>query len=1519
MQLYVLDRSKNVLATTDGFYNDLHHKELTAGASTYVFDLNKSDEATQYMISGNIITMLDDQGRPWPFEILYYDEYQTYKTVHCEDVGINLFNKACDVWYYTDAKPFAEYFNVITDGTPWELGVNQLADLSRALTFTGRDTGLGRLLSVLKAFDDAECIFNIQMNGPVPVKYVIDVYKKIGTVQDNIQITYNEELDNIQKTETRQEFVTALAGVGSVIEDTETDADGSTVDTNKPQEYVDFIDLEYDDGDFYTTKGDKFLRARTANAQFNPGDQGYIEDFYEYDTKSSAELFNRTLTQIQTRSQPQFTYDAQVKVIDPNLDIGDTVTIIDHDYNPALYLQARVATLEKSYTDATKGSITFTNYVVLTDTVTQQIAALRTKVNGIKNGSTSYVWIRYADDDQGTNMSQSPKDKAYVAIVAKVNQPVPSDDPADYAGHWQRLTGEQGIQGIQGKDGKQGIPGTNGRDGTNGVSTYVHMAYANSADGATGFNLAYFTNAQYIGLLTDTNQADSTDYKQYTWSRLRGMDGTNGTDGTPGKPGTDGRTPYFHVAYSNSADGATDFTVQNPDGKQYAYMGTYVDYTQADSTEPTTYSWSLVKGPQGNPGQDGSDGQPGEKGIDGKTSYFHTAWADSADGKDGFYVGGNRNYFVDSAKRTAHPNGTDNYDWRGFDISKDFWSNPDRLQANAIKISFTITADKALTDNFNGTLYFGKSPWYGKSFTYPKGITDDVNVQLTYSISDPDYSTSETSSMFIRFMKNNTDEYPFVITNAKLEIGDFTPWTPAVEDNVEPKYIGTYTDFTQADSLDPAMYTWSQFKGDDGSQGIPGVNGTSSYTHIAYADDVNGAGFSQEPGTKKYMGMYVDATAADSTDVTKYGWSLIKGSDGNDGIPGKAGADGKTPYLHIAYADSSDGKTGFYVGGNPNFIKNSAAATTIHGDAEHYKLLYDKLTPGTWTFTSNAKYLRGSDTSVFLIPYDNDLNISWAGYSAPIQDGKIRWSFKVTDATEVKLLIYASSGAWATTFGKDLQIDHYKLEQGDVATPWLPSVEDNVQPKYMGTYTDYIQADSSDPSQYLWSQIKGDAGANGKDGQDAYLHIAYANSVDGKTDFTTDQNQAHNRDYLGTYSDNTKAQSTDPTKYTWQLTRGAQGLQGQPGSKDVPVVTMSSTAPASPKDGDFWYQTTTDSSGQKITGFSVYSGGKWVPSKIDQSTLVLTKLVSVEIDSATINSPDITVPFDYFDESQNEYKGSMEFKDGMLKHISTMADGGMLKTVISPTGYTLDAYVNQSEYTKNNPYIHTEVYADNISLSNANTKKSGILDSSGIAGTLNNGTDQSNNISVSWEDVRKHLSEMSETGSTRAFDWFDMMSSVQSHPNLIRNSSFVNGKNNWDTGSAGYVSNDVHDGNFVLQMVSPGGSNFCTQTLANFPWSGNQVCISFWANIVRNDGGVNGGAFIDFVDGGTNYTATIQDAGKGLSTGWKFYSFNPITVPSGTSSIRFAFYNNEHNGNIIHFAQPMLSVGSHVAPYMPTY
>lgn len=107
-------------------------------------------------------------------------------------------------------------------------------------------------------------------------------------------------------------------------------------------------------------------------------------------------------------------------------------------------------------------------------------------------------------------------------------------------------------------------------------------------------------------------------------------------------------------------------------------------------------------------------------------------------------------------------------------------------------------------------------------------------------------------------------------------------------------------------------------KGDQGIPGVKGVDGKTQYTHIAYADTVSGGGFSQTDTNKQFIGMYQDFNATDSRNPQDYRWSKWKGSDGRDGIPGKAGADGRTPYVHFAYADSADGRTGFSLTQNGN-------------------------------------------------------------------------------------------------------------------------------------------------------------------------------------------------------------------------------------------------------------------------------------------------------------------------------------------------------------------------------------------------------------------------------------------------------------------------------------------------------------------------------------------------------------------------------------------------------------------------
>ena len=143
--------------------------------------------------------------------------------------------------------------------------------------------------------------------------------------------------------------------------------------------------------------------------------------------------------------------------------------------------------------------------------------------------------------------------------------------------------GEQGIRGLQGKDGRDGI------QGKDGVSSFTHIAYSNSIDGSKDFSTNN-PNREYIGIYVDSNKTDSENYKAYKWSKIKGLDGKNGI---AGKAGADGKTPYLHIAYSNSQDGSKDFSVTD---SNRAYIGTYTDFSKADSTDYKKYSWSKIKG-----------------------------------------------------------------------------------------------------------------------------------------------------------------------------------------------------------------------------------------------------------------------------------------------------------------------------------------------------------------------------------------------------------------------------------------------------------------------------------------------------------------------------------------------------------------------------------------------------------------------------------------------------------------------------------------------------------------------------------------------------------------------------------------------------------------------------------------------------------------------------------------------------------------------------------------------------------
>ena len=157
-----------------------------------------------------------------------------------------------------------------------------------------------------------------------------------------------------------------------------------------------------------------------------------------------------------------------------------------------------------------------------------------------------------------------------------------------------------------------------GAKGSTGASQYFHIKYSPVASPTAG----QMTEEPdvYIGTYVDTSAADSTDPAKYTWSRFQGAQGEKGEQGIQGKSGTDGKTYYLHIAYANSADGKTDFSTTDSAGK--SYIGQYTDTTAADSTDPTKYSWTKIKGETGATGAQGPKGDTGAtgaKGADGKS------------------------------------------------------------------------------------------------------------------------------------------------------------------------------------------------------------------------------------------------------------------------------------------------------------------------------------------------------------------------------------------------------------------------------------------------------------------------------------------------------------------------------------------------------------------------------------------------------------------------------------------------------------------------------------------------------------------------------------------------------------------------------------------------------------------------------------------------------------------------------------------------------------------------------------
>ena len=336
-------------------FNDKQTISITNNTvvSSYNFTIDQTHPDAEFLQLGNYVAFVDKYQDMKLYTLVSHSGDELQQTWNSEDIGMDLINETANkLDKPSEAHPIAWYYEkYVLPDTGWSIGLNEISNLTRTLSFDGQsDSQLTRLGDMANQFDGAEISFSIEMYGSKVTKQLINIHKKVGNplVQDRYINDVN--LKSLSSSGSIETLCTAMLGYGGTPEST---GDNST---EKPP--VTFVDIAYDDGRYYSPVGHNKIfdrQGRLTWSRFRGFDNpkasefdGYIVGIFTYDTTDPKELLNRTLTELKSRNTPQETWEADLLEI--NADIGDYVQIAHNHYNPPIYLRARIQQVENCYT-----------------------------------------------------------------------------------------------------------------------------------------------------------------------------------------------------------------------------------------------------------------------------------------------------------------------------------------------------------------------------------------------------------------------------------------------------------------------------------------------------------------------------------------------------------------------------------------------------------------------------------------------------------------------------------------------------------------------------------------------------------------------------------------------------------------------------------------------------------------------------------------------------------------------------------------------------------------------------------------------------------------------------------------------------------------------------------------------------------------------------------------------------------------------------------------------------------------
>ena len=1048
MILYFADRKMNILGQASTslpegviISNDRKTEEVDEGVAILEFDLEYDPEwrkkAETWTEAGNYILRKDGDDREF-YTIISREKDPvngSVNDIYAEDAGLDLLNEVVGAYKADKAYSAEFYIKKFSYDSGFEVGVNEVSNLTRKLSWDGEATATERLLSIATQFDNAEISFSFDVDRMSVVHKYINIFKRRG-VNSGVQLQIGREIKKIRIKDTIEDLATAYVCTGGI-------PDGK-------DDPITLAGYKYDDGDFYVEG--THLNSRKALQKWSryqikteTGDNvGHIVKTFSYDTTSQSELCNRAVSSLKKICDVNTTYEVELSYLPQGTKIGDTVYIIDH--TGELYLSSRLLKIETSVCDNTK-TAELGEYSVKSSGVSEELRELADAFAKVAQNRKFYTWIAYADDDIGTGASLDSYGKEYLGIASnRVTRDPDLMDPTVYT--WVRIRGEQGIPGTSGKDGK---------------TSYFHVKYSDVEKPASYSDMTE-TPSKYIGTYVDYELEDSKDPSKYTWSKFQGEDGA---DGVAGKNGENGETSYVHFAYATSEDGKANFSTTDPTDK--TYIGQYVDFKKVDSEQPEKYRWSKFQGPKGPAGSDGEQGYGIVASVTrenftedqwnstyGMTGHL-ASWTGTSTLRNGCRIG---DIFVvvgtaadtKNAHTAYYRSDTDAGDLQGICIGHTIAfrgsagiDGTDGKGIESIKEHYAVSTSNTVTptvwfDDVLVTNSVNKYLWSYETIIYTDGTSVDSNKRVigTYGDTGKDGATGADG----KGIKSTVITYQASTSGTVIPTGTWQTSIPTVSAG---QYLWTRTVITYTDDSKSTSYSVGRM----GTNGTNGTNGSAGRgiksTAITY--QAGSSGTTAPTGTwqttvpatsasSPYLWTRTIITYTDDTTSTSYAvGSTLEGVSvgGRNLLP-------KTHKTAVTYKYPTGTSFGDYF--------NTESTVPLNGDT--YTLSFwakstvdgDKIIAHFW---DPSNIISGKSSQGVTItagdgrcPFTLSTTLTkyWVTYKIPAGGNSTR-------RVIIPRLYGPGRGEPEKGTGK-ITVQWEKLEEGNIATDWTPAPEDGI-------------------------------------------------------------------------------------------------------------------------------------------------------------------------------------------------------------------------------------------------------------------------------------------------------------------------------------------------------------------------------------------------------------------------------------------------------------------------------------------